>query len=162
VSREFPFFQARALLQVLTGLQLLHVHFPVETGSSLHLLGWLSLPQGVAPFFLSFSETDDKEEGAGKKTLRQVYVHTITPGLGRVLTELRLVESYLTCGVTVEKEETQKVVNGHRERLQKMLQDLPWPVIILPCRLAGPRIIQENWLNHLCDIEGEGKIDLRI
>jgi hypothetical protein len=161
-GREFPFFQARTLLQALTGLQLLHVYAPSEKGASLHLLGWLSLPERVAPFYLSFGESGDQEEKAGRIIQRQVYIHTVTPKLGRILTELRLVESYLSCMVTVEKEETREFIDSRRERLQNLLQDLPWPVIIFPCRLAGPRAIQENWLNHLCGIEREGKLDLRV
>ena len=102
-GREFPFFQARTLLQALTGLQLLHVYAPSEKGASLHLLGWLSLPERVAPFYLSFGESGDQEEKAGRIIQRQVYIHTVTPKLGRILTELRLVESYLSCMVTVEK-----------------------------------------------------------
>lgn len=150
----------RSLLQVLTGLQLLHLG-QAEQGY-IYLMGWLNWQEGLdaSPFFLSFFQDPKGGQGPGEPG-RQVMLKTRTPRLGSILGELRFFGNYLSVQLTVESVEAQKAFNRYIARLAAMMEDLPWTVHILPCKLAGKRE-KSKWWHRFVEPSIPQRLDVRL
>lgn len=139
---ELPVELNKGLLAKITGLQLL-----MAGPWSLHSMGWLDLPGQAPPFFLSVQE-EEKGGGGGKERCLDVVLFLPLPTLGPVLVELRC-GSVLVLSLTVEKERARRVLDGYRQRLLAAMEDLPWQVQVLPCRIRKAGTVQEAWLRRL-------------
>lgn len=148
------------LLQVLTGLQLLHLGH-TEAGHS-YVMGWLHWPQRSesSPFFLSFFQDPSGGTGPGEPG-RQVMIKTQTPRLGDILGDLRLYGHYLSVQLAVETKEAQKAFNQYMPDLAAMLEGLPWRVHILPCRLVGKEE-KDDWWQKFVEPAVPQRLDVRL
>lgn len=150
----------RSLLQVITGLQLLHLG-QAEQGQ-IYLMGWLNWQDGLeaSPFFLSFFQDPKGGLGPGEPS-RQVMIKTHTPRLGSILGELRFFGNYLSVQLAVETTEAQKAFNRYAPELAAMMEDLPWTVHILPCRLAGKQE-KSKWWHAFVEPSIPQRLDVRL
>jgi hypothetical protein len=151
---------ARTLLQVLTGLQLLHLG-QGEQGQ-LYLMGWLNWFGELenSPFFLSFFQDEKGGSGPGEPS-RQVMLKTYTPRLGSIMADLRFFRGQLTVQVAVDNVQAQKVFNRYAGKLLAMMEDLPWRVQVLPCRLSEPREAGQ-WLQQYVEPITPQTLDVRL
>ncbi|MFA5535882.1 MAG: hypothetical protein WDA53_01780 [Bacillota bacterium] len=139
---------ARFLLQSITGLQIMNLGTAEEM--QFYLMGWLNsgeLNERENPFFLSFFQNKSGGQGPGDPAY-QIMVKTGTPRLGSILSELRFFRNRVTIETTVDNSYTQKFFNQYQDKLIAMMEDLPWTVHILPCRLAEKPEIQQNWIHE--------------
>lgn len=152
---------ARTLLQILTGLQLLHLG-QGEQGQ-LYLMGWLNWSKGLenSPFFLSFFQNEQGGSGPGEPS-RQVMLKTFTPRLGAILADLRFFRGQLTVQVAVDNVAAQKVFNRYTHKLLAMMEDLPWRVQVLPCRLSEPHEQEGQWLQQYVEPIIPQTLDVRL
>lgn len=149
--------ELQVLLAKITGLQILHAGM-----WSLHCMGWLHLPGRDPPFFLSVQE-EDRGGGTGGDRYWEVVVFTRLPHLGPVVFELHRGGDRLTCIMTVEKDDARLLLEECRQRLLEALQDLPWQVQILPCRLRGTGTVREDWLRRIILPPPTGpQVDIRV
>lgn len=154
--------QARTLLSIITGLQLLHGG-QTEQGQ-VFLMGWLNWGgenQDQSPFFLSFFQNEKGGQGPGEPT-RQVMIKTNTPSLGSILANVRIYGDYLSVEIGVEKPETQKVFNQYKNKLAEMLADLPWRIQILPCRLQTGEKKEEIRFKNFAQPANHQRVDIRL
>ncbi|NLL17477.1 MAG: hypothetical protein GX262_00445 [Clostridia bacterium] len=151
---------ARTLLQVLTGLQLLHLG-QGEQGQ-LYLMGWLNWFGELenSPFFLSFFQDEKGGSGPGEPS-RQIMLKTYTPRLGSIIADLRFFRRQLTVQVAVDNEPAQKVFNRYTDKLLAMMEGLPWMVQVLPCRLSEPRETGQ-WLQQYVEPITPQTLDVRL
>lgn len=151
---------ARTLLQVLTGLQLLHLG-QGEQGQ-LYLMGWLQWPGGLEenPFFLSFFQDEQGGRGPGEPS-RQVMLKTFTPRLGSILADMRFFGRHLTIQVAVENATAQKAFNRYTAQLLTMMEGLPWQVQVLPCRLMEEKKTGQ-WLREYVEPVTSQRLDVRL
>lgn len=148
------------LLQVLTGLQLLHLG--QAAAGHQYLLGWLHWPerQESSPFFLSFFQDPQGGGGPGEPG-RQVLIKTQTPRLGAILGELRFFGSFLSVQLSVETREAQKACNRYAPELAAMLEDLPWRVQVLPCRLVEKQE-KDRWWQQFVEPSPLHRVDVLL
>lgn len=150
----------RSLIQVLTGLQLLHLG-QADQGY-VYLMGWMNWQDGIeaSPFFLSFFQDPRGGQGPGEPG-RQVMLKTQTPRLGSILGELRIFGNYLSVQFAVETVETQTAFNRYAPQLATMMEDLPWTVHILPCRLASKQE-KSKWWDQFVEPAVPQRLDVRL
>lgn len=156
--------KARALADMVTGVQLLNAGQHQFNHVAVHLLGWLLFSEGDSPFFLTVEQFSGRQSVSREENGIKVFLYTETPRLNQVLAELHLCGQWLTCGLTVQLPEVRDLMDDHKDELLAALQVLPWHVQVLPCRLAVKQPVREMWLRQLIRSGGTGipQLDVRV
>lgn len=129
---------ARHLVDRVVLLQLVNTAEQQTGEPGVVLQGLVRLEDQEVPFYLKLKNRRRKARpGEGQDTC-QVLVYLATPRLGQVMGRLVLSEGLLTCEFTVERSQAARLFNSLLPSLRGKLQDLPWRVNLLPCRVQNP------------------------
>lgn len=149
-------------VDTITGLQLLQAAAGSEQSYwDMHLLGWLFFPGAEAPWLMSARVPEPDGSGGGDRA-QEVIFFTSPPIMGGVLVELRRWDDVMTASLTVEKESTRDLVEAERSRLVRSLEDLPYQVNVLPCRLYSGPSLRESWLRRVMGQVRWRQMDIRV
>ncbi len=148
-------------VDTITGLQLLQAAAGSEQSYwDMHLLGWLFFPQAEAPWLMSARVPEP--QGSEGDRAQEVIFFTSPPYLGGVLVELRRWDDVMTVSLTVEKERSRDLAESQRPHLVRSLEDLPFQVNVLPCRLYSGPSLRESWLRRVMGQTRWRQMDIRI
>jgi len=131
----------RHLAERVVLLQLMNTAEQQTGEPGMVLQGLVRLEDQEAPFYLKLKNRKRKARPGGGQDTCQVLVYLATPRLGQVMGRLVLAEGLLTCEITVEHSPAGRLFNSLLPGLRAKLQDLPWRVNLLPCRVQNPGAI---------------------